>query len=90
MTWIPAQLREVAAQVAARKRPATTVRTLLSWFGAQRRGLWIVHRIREALKQLELRTSPNFDWTYLDGQITFVPSEERVELSEEGGCPTGS
>jgi predicted transcriptional regulator len=70
----PPELKNVAEQVAQGQRPVVTVRTLLSWFyGSQRRGRWIVSIIRIALEGLNLQTEPDFDATYLDGQVTFVP-----------------
>lgn len=51
-----------------------TVRTLLSWFwGSQRRGQFIVFSIRAALEALALRTEPDFNLTYLDGMVEFLP-----------------
>jgi predicted transcriptional regulator len=74
---IPSELRQAADQVAQGQRPAVTVRVLLSWFyGSQRRGRWIVSVIRRACDRLELKTEPDFDSTYIDGQVTFVPKTE--------------
>lgn len=74
---IPSQLRQIAEQVAKGQRPAVTVRTLISWFfGSQRRGRWIVSVIRRALDKLDLRTEPDFDSTYLDATVAFVPKIE--------------
>lgn len=50
-----------------------TVRELLSWFGASRRGYWIVERIREDLQKVGLVTDPDFESAYLDSKITFMP-----------------
>ncbi len=50
----------------------TTVRSLLQWFGAQRRGSWIVKDVRRALGRAGLRTEPDFESAWLDGQISFV------------------
>lgn len=55
--------------------PRLTVREFLRWFGAQRRGYWIVKDIRRVLQQAELRTSPDFESTWIDGQISFVPAD---------------
>ncbi len=52
--------------------PPVPVRTFLSWFfGTQRRGRWIVGYIRDELKDLGLRTVPDFESTYLGADIRF-------------------
>lgn len=76
---IPPELRQVADQVAEGQRPVVTVRVLLSWFyGSKRRGRWIVSLIRRACDKLDLKTEPDFDATYIDDQVTFVPNLKRV------------
>jgi len=49
-----------------------TVRELLSWFDAKRRGYWIVEEIREALGVAGLRTVPDFNETWIDAPVSFV------------------
>lgn len=46
-----------------------TVREFLSWFGAKRRGVWVVSEILSVLEHLGLKTEPDFESTYIDGQI---------------------
>src|SRR6266480_7678371 len=76
---IPSSLQEVAQQVGRGERVSITVRTLLSWFwGSQRRGQFIVSAIRAALDKLGLETQPDFNLTYLDGQVTFVPKPQQT------------
>jgi hypothetical protein len=58
---IPATLKEVADQGGRREVVNVTVRTLLSWFGTERRGYWKVREIRKALNKLKLRTEPDFE-----------------------------
>jgi predicted transcriptional regulator len=89
MAWVPDRLREIGNQVAGGNQPSVSVRTLLSWFGSQRRARWVMKRIREALAELQLQTEPDFNWTYLDGQIKFLPkpfekqSEQPTKLTLE-------
>lgn len=52
--------------------PTETVRTVLSWFGAERRGTWVVKQINEALDAHELVTEPSFESTWIDGLVTFI------------------
>lgn len=70
------QLKGIADQVAQGHRPEVKVRELISWFGYARRHPAAVGWIRYALKRLNLKTIPDFDWTYLDGPITFVSGSE--------------
>ena len=49
-----------------------TVRTLLSWFGAERRGYWKVREIQRALNKLKLTTEPYFEDAWIDATITFL------------------
>ena len=59
-TKIPSQLKEVADQVAQGSVRNETVRALLSWFGAERRGYWKIREIRKALNKAKLTTDPDF------------------------------
>lgn len=52
--------------------PKESVRALLLWFGAERRGYRVVRRIRGALRRHGLATSPDFEWAYIDGQVAFT------------------
>ncbi|MGT2438148.1 CBS domain-containing protein [Bradyrhizobium betae] len=51
-----------------------TVRTFLSWFGAQRRSYWNVWNIRKGLDQAKLVTVPDFESAYVDSEIEFKSS----------------
>jgi CBS domain-containing protein len=53
-----------------------TVRQLLSWAGAQRRGYWIVRYIRTKLAENELETAPDFESAYIDSLINFALSKD--------------
>src|SRR5437867_11021568 len=52
--------------------PTVTVREFLSWFGALRRGYWIVRSIRQGLAATGLQTSPDFESAYIDSPISLV------------------
>ena len=67
------RLSTIAGQLRDGKPVAPiAVREFLSWFDAQRRGYWIVHSIREALAQHDLRTDPDFESEYIDSLISFA------------------
>jgi CBS domain-containing protein len=73
------QLIEIARRLQlGESASVTTVRSFLTWFfGAQRRGHWIVSYIRRALKEAGLRTEPDFESAYLDAEMQFVLTKER-------------
>ncbi len=73
---IPDQLREIADKVAHGERPSVTVRTLLSWFYATYRTKSTIREVERALARLAIATDPYFNWTYLDGPVTFVPAQK--------------
>ena len=84
MAYVPESLKEVAKQVQRGEKPKETVRTLLSWFwGSQRRGAFIVSAIRRALAEVSLKTEPDFDLTYLDGRVAFLPLSKEKPVVEE-------
>ena len=69
---IPDQLKEIAEQVHQGDERSERVRTLLTWFGAERRGKWTVLDIRKALKKLRLKTEPDFEEAWIDAETKFV------------------
>lgn len=77
---------------------SVSVRTFLSWFGAFRRGYWIVRRIRDALDAANLETQPDFESAWMDATISFSRRTQGPQLSEpqdamvssDGHIPIGS
>lgn len=84
---VPPELREMAGRVAKGRRAQASVRTLLSWFHAQRRGNHVVHRIRAALRALDLSTQPDFQWEYIDATVRFVRSDSVAPPAAEASEP---
>lgn len=62
-----------------------TVREFLSWFGAKRRGVWVVSEIQSVLSELGLTTDPDFESTYIDGEIDI-----RVTKADAAESPDNS
>lgn len=94
------RLTRIATQLRNGERPEpVTVRELLSWFGAQRRGSIIAFMIREELDAAGLTTNPDFYVPYIDAPIEFQlskadagksaapPASEAVECQGEGPNP---
>lgn len=71
---VPHQLREVAQQVGQGLPRSESVRTLLNWFDARRRGAWVIQSVEKALAAAGIRTEPDFTLTYLDTEVLFVPA----------------
>lgn len=68
-----------------------TVRDFMSWFGYERRGKYIVIEIKNKLDELELQTVPDFEFAYIDSEISIEPaasSLEGITLSEGLDDPT--
>ncbi len=67
------ELDEIAQKLKS-KTPVlpVTVRTFLSWFGAQRRGAYVVERIRAQLDDAGIVTYPDFEETWVDDPIGFL------------------
>jgi CBS domain-containing protein len=81
---IPNQLQELAAQVHDGRPRTETVRTLLSWFGFERRGYSKVRQVRKALRQVNLVTESDFEEAWIDAEISFAP---RLKPAPKGGKP---
>ena len=77
-----AELEEVKTDVAEGREPSTSVRELLRWFGARRRGAGVVERIEEELEAAGLRTDPQFTTTWIDAPVTFRKREAAARASE--------
>ena len=77
------------AQLLKQERPTkpVTVRDLLNWFGAQRRGPLKVEQIRDALESAELQTKPDFEEPYIDGTIEFILAGQEPVVTENRAKP---
>ncbi len=70
---LPAKLQALANDLADGTPRSESVRTLLSWFRAERRGRLVVHEIQATLRRLKIATDPDFRFAYIDETITFQP-----------------
>jgi len=83
-TDVPAKLLEVSQDITSGTERSESVRTLLSWFRAERRGRLVADDIRKALRQLGLTTKPEFRLAGIDELISFEPM-----LRKSGGSVSG-
>ncbi len=81
---IPVSLTTAAEAVKKDGFHCTTVRALLAWFYAERRGRLVVHEIRRALSELELKTDPDFEGIHIDDTISLRSVHDaRAESTEK-------
>ena len=79
MAYVPDQLRSIAQKIQAGETPEpVTVRTVVAWFGFERRGSFVVQWMRSGLSEVGLVTEPDFNSVWIDSYVTFrpVPKEE--------------
>lgn len=66
------KLDAIAAQLkAGAQPPEETVQSILSWFGAERRGYWVVANIRKELDSRGLTTVPDFENVWIHSKVGF-------------------
>jgi predicted transcriptional regulator len=82
--WPPQQLKTIAEQVHDGATARCTVRELLRWYTYERRGRFIIWAIRRDLARLKLRTEPDFEAAYIDGELSFE------KLVEQASTPNPS
>lgn len=67
------EIVKIAADLRADKPVSpVTVRTLLNWYSAQRRGYWVVAAIKRDLESAGISTNPDFEAAWIDTPIMFV------------------
>ena len=87
---IPNQLRDAAESIQTGKSRRVKVRTLLSWFGQKRRGSSVVWTIRRALRDLGLRTDPDFSTVGIDAFVSFSTVPAKAPTGQDrSGTPEG-
>jgi len=63
--------------------PPITVRQLLTYFGAKRRGFYVVEYIRDVLNSLKIKTDPDFQDLWIDSDIRLVPASQSEAFAED-------
>jgi len=92
MDEIPKKLVETAERLKAGETPRRqTVRGVLKWFGASRRGANVLSDVKTALANLGLDSEPTFDDAGIDELVRFVLAKEgskgNSHQSEKGLVP---
>jgi predicted transcriptional regulator len=73
---------KAAAERAQSKPESVTVRELMSWFDARRRGYKVVERMRRELRRADLRTEPDFASAHVDSFVRLVTRQQSGEESD--------
>jgi predicted transcriptional regulator len=63
--------------------PKETVRSFVMWFGISRRSSRAVKNIRRQLEEVGLETDPDFEYAFIDGQISFIPAGSKEVSSNQ-------
>ncbi|NUK32314.1 CBS domain-containing protein [Streptomyces lunaelactis] len=72
-----------ARELAAEGNPRTlSVRELLGWWGARRRGYLITRQVGADLANHSLVTSPGFDKVYLDATVQLIGVAQDIEIQD--------
>lgn len=70
------KLREADATLSRNEQAVeVTVRQLLAWFGAARRGSAVVDRVRASLDGFDLETEPDFNAVHVDSTVSLARRE---------------
>ena len=69
---IKEKLDDVVELISEGKNPTVSVRELLKWVLAERRGSFVVFMIKHHLKARNLITVPDFESAYLDSEVEFM------------------
>ena len=83
------QMQDDIEKGAAPNVEKLTVREFLEKFGYSKRGSWIVPHIRNTMEKLNLRTQPDFEYVYIDSEISIRLNSELTDAQspEESADP---
>ena len=84
LNQIANRMKHEASEGAKPRPERITVRNLLGKYGYQRRSKHIVSRIRNTLEKLELQIVPDFEYWYIDYDVSILLQAEAKEISSEG------
>ncbi|MEM8671020.1 MAG: CBS domain-containing protein [Planctomycetota bacterium] len=84
------KLSEIEADIQNGKAVFASPRDILAWFGAQRRGVNVVSWIKHCLTKHSLTTSPDFEYEYIDGVVSFKSTDATTSASGTEETPQES
>lgn len=81
-------LEEAQRRLAVGESPArVSVRQMLAWIGAERRGAQVSEALRQTIASFGLRTEPDFDSVHVDALVSLLPLEESAPDEAEHADP---
>jgi len=88
---IPEALRQIGEVIrASGAAHTTTARSLVAYYGEERRGDVVVERIRADLALLGLVARPDFELAYIDAEIELVPAAAGTDASSGDDVASGT
>jgi CBS domain-containing protein len=84
MAFVPEELAVIAKKVRAGNSIQLPVRAVLGWFGAQRRGVFVLDQIRSALRQTGLVTDPEIEAAFIDDSLRFLAATSTERPGDPG------
>ncbi len=75
----PAEILSLRKDLDQGEQREESVRTLLAWFGFQRRGVWVSEQIRSMLQANGITTEPDFNSGWIDSRISFKLAQDSEE-----------
>ena len=79
------RMRDEQSAGAAPRAEKLTVRQFLAKFGRARRGYRVVRSVRGKLDQHNLRTSPDFEFAYIDSPVLVQLDDDGITRESESG-----
>jgi len=79
------RLTQIAKHVGEGGEERASVREVLSWFGAHRRGANVVQNIRLFLKEADLITDPDLEEAFIDSSVQFRLISQRSTETDSSG-----
>lgn len=74
---VNSKLKDIAERIINGQPPEpVTVRDMIDWYGAKRRGQHVVERIRADLAHFGLYTDPDFESAWIDSKVNFLSTTE--------------
>lgn len=68
--------------------PRETVRSILLWFGASKRGLRVASAIKTKFEEHKLTTQPDIESAYIDAEVTFLKATKKQSDDDSPIDPT--
>jgi CBS domain-containing protein len=81
MAWPPDELKRIAESVRTGAIERHSLRTLLRWYGYERRGRFILWKLRRDFTDLKLQVTPDVEYAYIDGELTFERAQPEPAMA---------